>query len=47
MKTIDKETYEIWGNQLILYDEDEWGGKYRTYGEMWICEGYIIEGGNE
>ena len=41
---IDRETYEIWKDQLILHDEDEWGGKYSTYGEMWIGEGYEIEG---
>lgn len=39
---IDRETYEIWKDQPILHDEDEWGGKYSTYGEMWNGEGYVI-----
>lgn len=44
---IDRDTYEIWKDQPILHDEDEWDGKYSTYGEMWIGEGYVIEGGNK
>lgn len=39
---ISLQTYEDWGNQPILHDEDEWGGKYKTYGEMWKGEGYTI-----
>ena len=40
---IDRMTYEIWKDQPILHDEDEWDGKYNTYGEMWDGEGYKIE----
>lgn len=35
--------WESWKNSRILHDEDQWGGKYKTYGEMWKGEGYIIE----
>jgi hypothetical protein len=44
MKTISKETYEAWKDQPILHDEDMWMGKYKTYGEMWDCEGFEVEG---
>lgn len=43
MHTIDNATYEKWKDQPILHDEDQWMGKYQTYGEMWSGEGYIIE----
>ena len=43
---ISLQTYEDWGNQPILHDEDEWGGKYKTYGEMWKGEGYTIVAAN-
>ena len=43
---ISLQTYEDWGNQPILHDEDEWGGKYKTYGEMWKGEGYTIGAAN-
>ena len=43
MCVISKETYAAWGAQPILHDEDMWGGKYRTYGEMWRGEGFAIE----
>lgn len=35
--------YEEYKDCVILHDEDEWDGKYTTYGEMWNGEGYIIE----
>lgn len=38
---ISLQTYEDWSNQPILHDEDGWGGKYKTYAEMWEGEGYI------
>lgn len=41
---IAKEIYKGWKDQPILHDEDYWDGKYKTYGEMWIGEGYMIEG---
>lgn len=41
--TIDKATYDEWGHQPILHDEDEWGGKYKTYADMWSGEGYRLE----
>ena len=40
---IDYETYINWKDQIILHDEDEWNGKYKTVGEMWKGEGYEIE----
>lgn len=40
---ISKEVYIEWKDQLILHDEDIWSGKYITYGDMWIGEGYTIE----
>lgn len=40
---IKKEIYLTWKDQPILHDEDMWYGKYQTYGEMWIGEGYQIE----
>lgn len=42
-KHISKETQEKWANQRILHDEDQWGGKYKTYGDMWKGEGYILD----
>lgn len=39
---ISKEIYQEWKDQPILHDEDQWCGKYKTYGEMWIGEGYAI-----
>jgi len=42
-ETISRETFDSWKNQPILSDEDQWGGKYKTYGEMWTGEGYDIE----
>ena len=42
---IDLETYLYWKDEPILHDEDEWGGKYRTWGEMWNGEGYTIDDG--
>jgi len=38
---ISLEVYENWKDQPILHDEDEWSGKYKTYGEMWYGEGYL------
>lgn len=35
--------YLDWGSSPILHDEDEWNGKYKTYGEMWEGENYKIE----
>lgn len=43
MKVIAKETYDDWRDQPILHDEDQWMGKYKTYGEMWAGEGYAVE----
>lgn len=40
---IDFDTFITWKDEPILHDEDEWNGKYRTYGEMWEGEGYEIE----
>ena len=40
---MSREEYHDWYNEPILHDEDEWEGRYRTYGEMWEGEGYIIE----
>lgn len=42
-RTISATTYNEWHNQPILHDEDEWDGKYKTYGEMWLGEGYTIK----
>lgn len=42
---ISKDVYDEWKGQPILSDEDEWNGKYQTYGDMWIGEGYEIEQG--
>ena len=44
--TISWDIYKDWGNQPILHDEDEWGGKYKTYAEMWEGEGYTIGAAN-
>ena len=43
---ISLQTFKDWGDQPILHDEDEWGGKYKTYGEMWKGEGYTIGDAN-
>ena len=40
---ISRETFDSWKNQPILGDEDQWGGRYKTYGEMRAGEGYDIE----
>lgn len=45
MKIAEKVFLE-WKDQPILHDEDEWGGKYKTYGEMWKGEGYTIGAAN-
>ena len=37
------EMFRDFHNSPILHDEDEWDGKYKTYGEMWFGEGYLIE----
>lgn len=42
-KVISKEVYDAWRDQPILHDEDQWGGKYKTVGEMWAGEGYTVE----
>lgn len=39
--------YMRWKDQPILHDEDLWDGKYKTFGEMWIGEGYHIEEAGE
>lgn len=39
---IELETFLYWKDQPILHDEDEWNGKYKTWGEMWVGEGYKI-----
>jgi hypothetical protein len=41
--TISKETFDMWKNQPIFHDEDDWNGKYSTYGEMWRGEGCTVE----
>ena len=41
--SIEFETYMEMKNEPILHDEDEWNGKYKTYGEMWDGEGYEID----
>lgn len=46
MKEITLEVFLKWKDQPILHDEDEWGGKYKTYGEMWKGEGYTIGAAN-
>lgn len=40
---ISKETFDKWRDSPILHDEDEWNGKYETYGEMFAGEGYEVE----
>lgn len=40
---IKYDIYINWKDQIILHDEDMWNGKYKTYGEMWVGEGYEIE----
>lgn len=39
---IDLETYLFWKHVEIPQIEDEWNGKYKTFGEMWDGEGYAI-----
>ena len=39
---IQYETYEDWKDIAILREEDEWDGKYKTYGEMWKGEGALV-----
>ena len=41
-KTISRDTYYKYKDCLILHDEDDCDGKYKTYGEMWLGEGYRI-----
>ena len=41
--SIDPETYLLFKDDSILHDEDEWSGKYKTWGEMWDGEGYEID----
>lgn len=45
--TIAPEIWRDWFDQPILHDEDDWGGKYKTYGEMWVGEGYMMGGTND
>ena len=40
---ISAEWWDVCFNAPILHDEDDWGGKYKTYGEMWLGEGYERE----
>lgn len=42
-KKISREVYDAWRDQPILHDEDQWGGKYKTVGDMWAGEGYTVE----
>ena len=39
---IDYSIFQKWKNQPILKDEDCWEGKYKTYGDMWKGEGYMV-----
>ncbi len=41
--SIDLGTYLYWKDKPISHDQDEWDGKYRTWGEMYLGEGYEIE----
>lgn len=43
MKKITNQIYNEFKEQPILHDEDEWNGKYKTYGDMWKGEGYAVE----
>lgn len=38
--TISAEVWDDFFYCPILHDEDDWDGKYKTYGEMWLGEGY-------
>jgi hypothetical protein len=40
---VPKDVQDKWGNQPILHDEDQWQGKYKTFGDMWAGEGYKLE----
>ena len=40
---ISYDTYRDWYDQPILHDEDMWDGKYKTYGDMWVGEGYMYQ----
>lgn len=40
--TISYETYLRYKDNVILHDEDQWSGRYTTYGEMWEGEGYEV-----
>ena len=40
---ISAEWWDVCFNSPILHDEDDWSGKYKTYGEMWLGEGYERE----
>lgn len=42
-KIISREVYDTWRDQPVLHDEDQWGGKYKTIGDMWAGEGYTVE----
>ena len=42
--TIEYQIYLDWKDQPILHDEDYWDGQYKTYGQMWMSEGYAIAG---
>ena len=39
-KYIHPDVWAKYYNAPIMHDEDEWGGQYKTYGEMWEAEGY-------
>lgn len=43
MKTVSATVYREWKDLYILHDEDEWNGKYLTWGQMWKGEGYLVE----
>lgn len=40
-KVISEYWWDACFNDPILHDEDEWDGKYKTYGDMWLGEGYV------
>ena len=40
---IDYWVWLRWKDTPILHDEDNWNGKYQTWGEMWEGKGYVIE----
>lgn len=43
MNYITMDDFLAWRDQHILHGEDEWDGMYKTYGEMWEGEGYMID----